>query len=227
MKIAAFSDTHGCLKKYLLPKIESDTDVVCIAGDIVPLECQRSENFTLIWFIDEFCRWVKGLDVKKVIFIGGNHDFWFQNWGVEKVREMIKENGLEEKLVYLFDDSYTFEDKKFFGTPWIINLRNWAFYTQNPSETFEVIEDCDVLITHLPPLYKGVGMSNPNTKYEREYGCSELTEIIKKRNIRFNICGHIHTGIHGGVDMDGTMVYNVSMLNEDYKEKYEVTYFEI
>ena len=140
---------------------------------------------------------------------------------------MIKENGLEEKLVYLFDDSYTFEDKKFFGTPWIINLRNWAFYTQNPSETFEVIEDCDVLITHLPPLYKGVGMSNPNTKYEREYGCSELTEIIKKRNIRFNICGHIHTGIHGGVDMDGTMVYNVSMLNEDYKEKYEVTYFEI
>lgn len=227
IKIAAFSDTHGCLSKYSMPKIKNDTDVVCIAGDIIPLNCQTNENLTYIWFIEEFCPWVKKLKVSKVLFIGGNHDFWFQIWGVEKINKMISEQRLEEKLVYLLDNSYTFENKKFFGSPWIIDLKNWAFYTKNPSETFKVIEDCDVLITHLPPKYKGVGMSNPNTKDEHEYGCSELADIINNRNIKFNICGHIHTGIHYGVDMNGTMIYNVSMLNEEYKENYDVTYFEI
>lgn len=130
-------------------------------------------------------------------------------------------------LIYLMDDSYEYNGKKFFGSPWIISLPNWAFCTPDPEKQFEVIEDCDVLITHIPPRHNGVGCSYPNQPIQREFGCKALKDVIEKRNIRFNVCGHIHTGIHYGVQMGDTMIYNVSMINESYMEAYDVTYFEI
>lgn len=230
MKIAAFSDTHGCLMLdgcIDLPNIKEGTEVVCIAGDIVPLDHQSNENGTKYWLTNRFFPWVKELKVEKVIFIGGNHDRWFEKWGKEQIREFIKEAELEDKLIYLMDDAYEYDGKKFFGSPWIINLHNWAFYTPDPEKQFSVIEDCDVLITHLPPRHNGVGCSYPNQLYMREYGCIELKNVIESHKISVNLCGHIHSGIHYGVQLGDTMIYNVSMLNESYAEAYEVTYFEI
>ena len=41
------------------------------------------------------------------------------------------------------------------------------------------------------------------------------------------LCGHIHTGQHGGVDFESTSIYNVSRLDERYEIAYEPTWVEI
>ena len=55
------------------------------------------------------------------------------------------------------------------------------------------------------------------------FGSPELTEAIIEKRPRFVFCGHIHTGQHGGVDFEGSRVYNVSRLDERYEITYEPT----
>ena len=69
MKIIAISDLHGYLPK--LPKC----DVVCISGDIFPLDIQKDLIKSISWFQLKFRPWAESLDCDKVIFIAGNHDF--------------------------------------------------------------------------------------------------------------------------------------------------------
>ena len=54
-----------------------------------------------------------------------------------------------------------------------------------------------------------------------------IINSISDNNIKINVCGHVHTGIHNGVPYGNTMIYNVSMINESYNEVYPVTYFEL
>ena len=44
---------------------------------------------------------------------------------------------------------------------------------------------------------------------------------------RHPVRGHIHTVQHGGVDFEGSRVYNVSRLDERYEIAYEPTRVEI
>ena len=44
--------------------------------------------------------------------------------------------------------------------------------------------------------------------------------------MRFVFCGHIHTGLHGGVDVESCRVYNVSRLDERYDIAFEPTWVE-
>ena len=73
MKVVAFSDPHG-----YLPKVKDfpECDVVCIAGDICPLDVQRDLVESVSWFLLTFKPWAESLPCKKVIFIGGNHDYY-------------------------------------------------------------------------------------------------------------------------------------------------------
>lgn len=229
MKLAAFSDTHGCLK-YTddLPVIEQGTDVIVIAGDIIPLGYQRSHEDSMVWFRDYFLPWAKYQQVMAVIFIGGNHDKYFEQYRKE-VLDLIEEAGLSNKVFYLLDEGVEIGGKHFFGTPWIENLKNWSFYTADPYTAFAVIPDeCDVLISHTPPRVETVGCSYPGKPYERNFGSQALKDELDYRNIPVIICGHIHTGTHGGVKYGyDKIIYNVSMIDEDYREAYPVTYIEI
>ena len=58
MKIIAFSDNHG-----YLPKLEP-CDVVCICGDIIPLEIQRDIFMSWWWFNNKFKEWAEKLEKK-------------------------------------------------------------------------------------------------------------------------------------------------------------------
>jgi Icc-related predicted phosphoesterase len=228
MKIAAFSDTHGCLgSPDTLPYIIAGTDVIVIAGDIIPLEYQRDHEYSMVWFRDVFLPWAKSQPVERIIFIGGNHDRYFEQYA-DEARELIDEAGLSEKVIYLFDESYTYNGKVFYGTPWIENLKNWSFYTSMPYDAFSWIPECDVLISHTPPRVEKVGCSYPNEPYEANYGSFALKAILEQRDkVNTIICGHIHTGTHGGVKFGDKTIYNVSMVDEDYREAYNVTYIEI
>lgn len=70
MKIVCISDLHGFLYK---PEDVPECDVVCICGDIVPLDYQGDDVASIAWFCLEFVPWTDQLRCKKVIFIAGNH----------------------------------------------------------------------------------------------------------------------------------------------------------
>lgn len=224
MELAAWSDGHGTL-----PKIEHYVDVVVIAGDIVPLNIQRNTQDSLTWFATDFFKYVKKLNCKKVIMTPGNHDFVFERISPETIKKMISENpDIANKLVYLVDEEYVYGGFKFYGTPWVKDLINWAFYTDNPAQTFSHIpNDTDILIAHMPPKIDKVGCSNPYQPFERDFGSDSLRDAIEERDIKYVFCGHVHTGIHDGVPFNKTMIYNVSIKDESYTDVFNVTYVTI
>ena len=120
LKITAISDIHGDLP------IIDPCDVLCICGDIVPLEIQRNYTKSVAWLAGRFVNWCEELDCEKVIIIAGNHDFVFQsmfNDYIEKVgtlrwsnhksqyedfTDMVEDNlDFPGKIVYLQDTSFT------------------------------------------------------------------------------------------------------------------------
>ena len=235
MKVVAFSDPHG-----YLPKVKDfpECDVVCIAGDICPLDIQRDLVESISWFLLTFKPWAESLPCKKVIFIGGNHDFFLWNIGPlanhtcsEVMKKLLGKHKKDSKLVYLQDSSYEFEGKRFYGTPWIEDLQNWAFYL--PTEELEnkwssIPKKCDVFISHMPPRRSGLGQVNQVCwNYGRDFGSQLLAEILQSRDIKYCLCGHVHSGEHLPIESNGTKYANVSLKNEDYKVAYDLFEFEI
>lgn len=217
MKIAAFSDSHG-----ELPEIES-SDVLCIAGDISPLQIQRNLIMMETWFTETFLPWCKNQPVKKILLIAGNHDFFFQNYS--KTRALIESSNVKNKLIYLEDEGVRYKGKIFYGCPWCTGPFGWAFTGTQSQIAYNNIPACDVLIVHQPPKVKKLGCSYPNTTNERDFGSEQLMQSIVKRDIDHTICGHIHTG--ESCSINNLNFYNVSLLNESYNRFKDVTYFEI
>ena len=75
MRVAAISDIHGFLDN---PRNMPEGDVLCICGDIVPLEFQVDTVRSISWFCLEFVPWVESLPYKKVLLLAGNHDFFLE-----------------------------------------------------------------------------------------------------------------------------------------------------
>ena len=226
MKIYAISDTHGHL-----PDVPP-CDVLVIAGDVVPLSLQRSMLGSIWWLNTTFIDWIDSINCKKAILIAGNHDFVFDTqWGDFNKDELKK----SKKLVYLAqNESYEYGGKTFYSFPWTPVLRGWAFYADNDkikSECKKIPQKIDVLISHCPPKIgtAGVVMQN-HYNHGRDFGCPELAEAINSRDIKCCICGHIHTGDKTPQIAENdskTVVYNVSVLDENYKQYYNGTTIEI
>lgn len=240
MKIVAMSDMHGVV----MPKIEK-CDVVCICGDIIPLDVQRDAMGSYKWMRDEFIPWCMDLPCERVILIAGNHDFYFQSGAIGYLidDENVVDHGakafqrclpLPGKIVYLQDSGYEYNGVTFYGTPWCPDLYRWAFYGNHDrlTEIFRKIpQDVDVLLTHTPgSMCNGTETSHFDNGETRSFGCSELTSAVFARNIRRWICGHIHTGNHEFSKLDNyaeTLVANVSLIDESYMPAYTPTVFDI
>ena len=216
MKIAAISDLHG-----YLPEIE-ECDVLCICGDITPLEIQRNYLRSEKWFTEIFLTWTKNLPCEKVFLVGGNHDFWLSSESESNIYKIIFSQEIYN-LEYLYNNKYSYNGITFYGCPNVENLSGWAFYTANPSRVFNVIPDCDVLLTHAAPSLFLFGIDHNNN----DYGSSILTDVVASKNIKYHIFGHIHEGSHIWREYEGTNFCNVSIKDDNYEVKYPVTYFEI
>ena len=118
MKICGISDIHGDLSVKIQP-----CDVLCICGDIVPLEVQVNSKKSKRWLKELFIPWCSKQPCKKVLVVGGNHDFFLWHHPLQ-MKEMVKE---EEKIEYLLNEGYEFEGVKFFGTPLCKEFGYWAF----------------------------------------------------------------------------------------------------
>jgi len=218
-RIIAISDLHG-----YLPEIEYETDILLIAGDLFPLEVQRSTSLSEEWLRSEFADWAKNVPAKYIVMVAGNHDFFFERVSPIKTELILGEVGLAEKVFYLENTLIEIEGIKIFGCPYCSGPFGWAFCPSDSVDwvkpKYDMIQDCDILLCHQPPKVGKVGCSYPGKPYERNFGSEYLAEVISKKNIGAVVCGHIHGGQHDGVDYNGTMVYNVSLKDEDYKVNY-------
>lgn len=234
MKVVAMSDLHG-----YLPEDVEPCDVVCICGDIVPLRYQMDMLKSVSWFITDFWKWADGLPCQKVIFTGGNHDFFLEEFGPKKycsgkqlLGKLLRESVEHTKLVYLCDEGFEFEGKYFYGTPWCPNLHGWAFYKPSKplKKIFELIPQTrpvDVLLTHAPAAVGLVGHVLQDNRMVN-FGCEELAEVLQNRpNVKYALSGHIHSGQHRPEKIGDTTYACVSLKDESYSVSYESLMFEI
>jgi Icc-related predicted phosphoesterase len=231
LKICAMSDLHGTL-----PFTEEigKVDVVVLCGDTVPMAYQRSGKLSNLWLRDEFKSWIDGLDCDRVIMIAGNHDFYFSYEDKTFIKDLFKEL-CGEKLVYLQDESYEYKGVKFYGCPWCKGPLKWAFcpndINRDITRYYEMIEDCDVLLTHQPASLFNIGISYYWTEKPQDWSSKALLDAIAKKDILVNFCGHIHSGDHQRATYvsgnHSTVFYNVSLMGETYNWDYQPRFVEV
>ena len=233
IKVVSISDIHG-----YLPRNLPECDIVIIAGDILPLDIQRDTLRSISWFLLDFKPWADSLPCNKVIFIPGNHDFLFEEIGPnsnmnpsEVMKKLLGNHKSKSKLIYLCDNSYNYKGRTFYGTPWIPELKGWAFYKDKEELTNKfknIPKKLDVLITHCPPSIGLAGtVLQRNWNYMSNFGSVELSEAIMNRDITWCISGHIHSGLHRSENIHNTNIVNVSLKDEDYEVNYEPFIFEL
>ena len=202
-KIIAISDTHNMHKacEKLIP--DGEYDMIIHAGDV----SGRGHEYE----VRDFVEWFSGLDqFRHKLMIAGNHDWLFEK---ERLiaREMIPDN-----VHYLEDNGVTIEGIKFWGSPQTPRFLDWAFNRDRGEDIkrfWDIIDDdVDVLVTHCPAHYK-----LDYVKYDNKFlGCDDLSNRIMEIKPKVHICGHIH-GSYGVEYYDGTMYYNASLVNEQYR----------
>ena len=220
MTITTISDLHG-----YLPLLQP-CNIVCICGDISPIEFDRNKHRVRGWFTDKFLPWVKMLDCQKVIFIAGNHDFFlYTNDDGYSVKQVIENSDVKNKLIYLENEEYVYNGLKFYGCPNVENLVHWAFYTWDGHEYKNIPQDTDILLTHMAPA---IGELGRDMTLIRDFGSRRLANVIQNLpNLRYAFCGHIHDGDHKPALINHTVCINSSILNDDYDYTYAPTTVDI
>lgn len=232
MKIVAISDIHG-----YIPENIPECDVLCISGDIVPLEVQRGIEKSSDWVMNIFYPKLLEMPCKYVVMTWGNHDFignvlYRAGHSGEEQTEMLFGN--DSKCHILIDESVEIEGVKFYGTPWIPELSGWAFYntSENLTDMFrQMPEDIDVLLTHCPPKIGTQGVVLQKCwNHMRDFGCIELYNVLCEKKFEkplYVLSGHIHSGNHI-IEQFGNIKYiNVSIKDENYNVSYKPTILEL
>ena len=227
INICGISDLHG--------HIEFDVekcDVLCIAGDILPLNAQSHFHKSEQWLINEFKPWCEKQKANEICLIGGNHDFFLHNFP-EKVKGIFKDS----KVHYLFDEKFTYsneigEEYVFYGSPWCHIFGRWAFMGYTDEKLKDIFlkmpDNVDVLITHDAPYgTSDICMQDLPYISKKHIGNKALKEAIEQKKPKINLHGHLHSTNHDKEMLDDTAVYNVSVLDETYKLTYYPLYLEL
>lgn len=227
MKICGISDIHGDLSVKIQP-----CDVLCICGDIVPLEVQVNSKKSKRWLKELFIPWCSKQPCKKVLIVGGNHDFFLWHHPLQ-MKEMVKE---EEKIEYLLNEGYEIEGVKFFGTPLCKEFGYWAFmypYDEQDRILDKALEEwgknIDVLLTHDSPYGVSDIILDKSCPWatDEHIGNKSLEAFIIKTAPKLHLHGHLHSTNHDEEILGTTKVYCVSILGEQYTVQYEPQYFDI
>lgn len=225
VKIVACSDIHGCVSCDSIADyaIRHRADILVIAGDI-----QNADLFRPVksYFNDDFVRSIRRLMDHgiEVVAVPGNHDFYLNDCLSADSKRRFMSN-----LHILVDRMETVSGIRFYGTPWVPTINGRWVYEENDDDLevkfSKIPTDLDVLISHSPPLgfsdaeQWDVSLQRPSDA-RRHFGSRSLRKSIISKKPRLNICGHIHTGDHHPLRLDGTVVMNVSLLDERYKEAF-------
>ena len=116
------------------------------------------------------------------------------------------------------------------ASPWSNQFMNWAFM-KTPGELAEVYRaippGADIVVSHQPPQgsansFRGCDHWQDETPWSRR----ELLATIERVRPKMVVCGHIHDG-HGRYIHAGVPIYNVSIVNEQYRRVYQPTVIEL
>lgn len=217
MKIVAISDVHGKWNKI---KDIPECDVLISAGDY----SFRGEEH----MVKDFHKWLSKQKAKHVISVQGNHELW-----VESNFEAAK--AVAEKAcpgVHFIGDHGTvvIDGVKFHGsayTPW---FHNWAWNKQRgielAQEWAKIPEDTNVLITHGPVAGILDLVLHVDGSPKERVGCHDLlAKIVTLDQLKYHICGHIHSG-YGEYNFHGKKFINASICDEMYMPTNPITVFE-
>lgn len=230
MKVTALSDCHGLL----LPIEEfKPCELVCICGDISPLNIQANHKKMRKWLREEFKPWCESLPCDKVIFIAGNHDHSLGNLDF-----MYTQFPKDEKVTYLFHENYVYtsrEGKEYtiFGTPYCKLFGNWAFMELDRELTRlfnEIPENLDILMTHDAPY----GVSDiilqedcPWYDGKTHIGNVPLSQEILRKTPKVVLHGHLHSTSRIFEEWGYSKVANCSIKDEHYNPVYDPLIIEI
>lgn len=198
MKLICISDTHNKHDQITIP----NGDVLIHTGDFTEGGTKREVIAFLEWFAAQPHHYK--------IFIAGNHDFYFEKYSEDKIKEIIPEN-----IHYLKESGITLNGIKFWGSPVSPGDGSWAFNKNALQEIDrhwkQIPQDTQILITHTPP-YKIMDVLN-NGKH---IGCASLLKILDNREIKVHIFGHVHNS-YGSTTVAGTKFINASILDDKYR----------
>ncbi len=227
MRIVALSDQHA-----YFPEIPP-CDLLIVAGDICP---DRFGPFLAIhepdqqkhWFNREFRPWLAKSPATHKIATWGNHDWCGQACDFRHdspaVASTTELQIVVDELTRVPTSSRagtheTSSNLVIWATPWSNQFMNWAFMKQ-PSELAEVYatipQGIDILVSHQPPFGHGDRYPDMSTGKIEHLGSKELLATIDRVRPKLVICGHIHAG-HGRYEHDGVPIYNVSVVDEQYR----------
>jgi hypothetical protein len=228
MRIVALSDQHGHL-----PAIPP-CDLVIIAGDVCPdrvgpfLAARDHPDQQKVWFNRNVRPWLARAAAAHTILTWGNHDWCGQACSF---RHDSPAAASTTGLQILVDTATTVpvgpggDAVTVWATPWSSQFMDWAF--MKPPADLERIyaqipEQIDILVSHQPPYGFGDRYRHQPSGRAEHLGSRELLAAIDRIRPKLVICGHIHDG-HGRFDYDGVPIYNVSILDEQYRLVHEPT----
>ena len=206
MKILPLSDIHGNLEifDHVLNNFDvNDYDILTVSGDIWE---GRSTKLAFKW------KAFQNTINKPIIMIQGNHDWW--DGGVF--------DGISD-IHLLHNDGIEIDGVSFFGTPNTVNFGNWK-WMKSEIELLDlwndaIPENLDVLLSHGPPHSKCDNCNQPvyHNNANSMLGSKSLYSVIMDKAPKYVFCGHIHTGDRFKIMPNGSKIYNVSCLDEQYK----------
>jgi Icc-related predicted phosphoesterase len=203
IKVTLISDTHS---KHSLVQLNGG-DILIHAGDLTNI----GEYEDVYYFI----KWLDKQAYKHIIFIAGNHDFFFENQTIAQINKEIKSlSKTKIKYHYLNDSGTTVKGITFWGSPIQPEFYDWAFNRKRGAEIKKhwklIPSGTDILITHGPPLE-----ILDKTAGGQHVGCADLLETLKIIKPKLHVFGHIHEG-YGYKQTEDTLCINASVLNERY-----------
>lgn len=209
MKVIGISDLHGNLINI------SKCDILCIAGDIIPLSIQKNYTKSDKWWRTKFVQWSNSINCGKIFVVPGNHDFYLEYLYKDKNKYQEFINQIYTitfgKVEILIDILTEYKGLKIYGCPWITPIdfqhHRWAFeeYNYNSDNIYSKIPECDILITHDSLI------ENKLLNIESWYKC------------KYHFYGHWHEG----ESVSSANKYNCSILDDMYNLKQNYKLIEI
>jgi len=198
------SDTHSLHRQFKVPS----GDVFVHAGDIT-----RDGEIDTIY---DFSIWLSELPHRWKIVIAGNHDFSLDISHPKydpRARAMLEKR--RANIRYLQDSSFEVEGLKFFGTPWVPNLVNWAFFDRGQNKFEGAPTDVDVLVSHGPPYM----LHDREMKQGLHVGSVHLRRYAERcPRLLLHVFGHVHEGHGTNLSTGETpILVNAASLDRHYK----------
>lgn len=200
-KLICISDTHSKFNELVMP----EGDILVHCGDVTVLGTLKEFIEAAKWFQQQAKRY------KHIVWIGGNHDLGLQSHTRDIILQLMKGDNIH----YLENSEITLEGIKFWGSPYTLQFRNWAFMDEDwRLEPYwgTIPDDVEVVVTHGPS--KGIldltedgenaGSETLRSNLETKYSCL------------LHLFGHIHEG-YGEHTTTMLKSVNCSVVNRQYK----------